>query len=32
LTVTAWPSIFTSTPVGTSMGSLPIRDMSNYHT
>ena len=27
LTVTSWPSIETSTPLGTSMGSRPMRDM-----
>src|SRR5665213_1017968 len=28
LTVTVWPSIVTWTPLGTSMGFLPIRDIS----
>src|SRR6478735_6304945 len=29
LTVTVWPSMATSTPAGTGIGSLPIRDMSS---
>jgi hypothetical protein len=32
LTVTALPFTVTSTPEGISMGSLPIRDMADYHT
>jgi hypothetical protein len=27
VTVTVWPSMATSTPAGTGMGSLPMRDM-----
>jgi hypothetical protein len=30
--VTSEPFTVTSTPAGISMGSLPIRDMTNYHT
>jgi hypothetical protein len=32
LTVTFWPATSMVTPAGMSMGSLPIRDMTGYHT